>query len=453
MPVLNTADAIYVGAEPADRAHLGAALVWPPVTWGPGERMLDPAVVPPTTYTGDYTTGALFTVMADGRITHLCNRNYDLTTAARLKLWDDATRTLLADVRAPTYYGWQDVPLPTPVEVSAGRKYMVSFHADGEQATTYPYKDGPPVSLSPNLVDMRGTYQGGQTYPFYDGDQYYWLDVIYQKKDGPPGWDPDTQAYLDATGLDASYAPALDGLVTGLKAAGLWTKMRAVYPFIGGTAALHRWNLLDPRDADDAYRLTYTNGPTVSHSTALGYRANAQGQGKGGGYADTHLIPQARLLDVNSTHLAFYGLEDTPPADRAEMGNFAYSSGNARFHVISRYEGVNAFYYGQSEAGATNVPVPAASGLFVATRTGPANQSAYRNGVLLASDGSAPSAGLPPLSVLVGAISGFPNCTDIPCGFASIGSGLAAQDVADLNRVVTDYQTALNRRPVLTGYW
>ena len=130
-------------------------------------------------------------------------------------------------------------------------------------------------------------------------------------------WDSDTQAYLDASGLDESFAPALDGLVLGLKAAGLWAKMTAVYPFIGGTADLHKWNLIDPRDADDAFRLTYRDGPTTSHSGALGYRPNEQGQGNqgtSGGYADTHLVPSARLLDVNSTHVAHYGLLDVPPS-------------------------------------------------------------------------------------------------------------------------------------------
>lgn len=285
-----------------------------------------------------------------------------------------------------------------------------------------------------------------------DADRQQVEAYLHDKWFGSP-FDPATNAYLAATGLDSSYAPALDGLVRGLKDTGLWAKMAAIYPFIGGTAALHKWNLKDPRDADDAYRLGFWDRGTTSHSDALGYRANAQGQGRGGGYADTYLVPAARLADVNSTHLAFYGLEDTPAEDRAEMGNFSWLTGPERFHIISRYANVNAFYYGQSEQGASNVGVPAASGLFVATRTSATNQSAYRNGVLLASDASAPSAGLPPFSVLVGAISGFANATDIPCGFASIGAGLAAQDVADLNRVVTDYQTALNRRPVQTGFW
>jgi len=254
--------------------------------------------------------------------------------------------------------------------------------------------------------------------------------------------DASTQAYLTATGLDGVYAPALDGLVRGLKGYGLWSKMVAVYPFIGGTAALHRWNLKDPRDSDGAYRLTFTPG---THTTALGYRANWVGGGiNAGGYADTHLVPLGTLAQ-DSTHLAYYSLEDTPPADRAEIGCYNWAGSGSRFHLILRYLGVNAFYYGQSEDGASNVPVPAASGLFVGTRTGSAAQLGYRNGVQIATSGAA-SIPLPPVPIYVGAINYFQNRSDIPCGFASVGAGLTQLENMDLYNTVQNYQTALGRQ-------
>ena len=78
----------------------------------------------------------------------------------------------------------------------------------------------------------------------------------------PFTYDPDTTTYLTATGLDEpTYGHTLDALVKDLKATGLWTKMQAIYPFVGGTAALHKWNLKDPRDLDAAYRLTSPTRP------------------------------------------------------------------------------------------------------------------------------------------------------------------------------------------------
>ena len=260
-----------------------------------------------------------------------------------------------------------------------------------------------------------------------------------------PGLHPVTQAYIDATGLPGSFALALDGLVTGLKSKGLWTKMKAIYPMVGGTAALHQWNLVDPRDTDAAYRLTFNGG---AHSTALGYRPNPQGALSNGGYADTHLVPLG-LLDQDSTHLAYYSLLDVPAASRCEMGCFNWTgTSNSRFHIIARYT-PTMFYYGMSEEGTSNVDVPAASGLFVSTRTASGAQAAYRNGAQLAAS-NASSIGLPPSSVWVGGINSFVDRSDLPCGFASVGAGLTPQNVADLNAVVQEYQAALGR--ATTGF-
>jgi hypothetical protein len=98
-----------------------------------------------------------------------------------------------------------------------------------------------------------------------------------------------------------------------------------------------------------------------------------------------------------------------------------------------------------NEDGFANVDVAKSSGLFVSTRTDAAGQSLYINGASIASHAGA-SIGLPNVPVWVGGINFFANRTDIPCGFASIGSGLTAQNNADLYTVVQAYQTALGRQ-------
>jgi hypothetical protein len=255
-----------------------------------------------------------------------------------------------------------------------------------------------------------------------------------------PAYDSVTTAYVAASGLPAPFVPALDGLVVGLKNKGLWAKMKA---FVGGTAALHKWNLVDPRDLDAAYRLTFMGGGGA-HSDALGYRANAQGAGVGSSsFADTHLIP-AGLLANDSQHLAFYGTQDVPPADRAEMGAFNWGASGRRFHIIARYAGTVSFYYGMASADFSNVVVAKTSGLFVTTRTTLYLTTAYIDGVSVAASGGGFEE-LPPVSVYIGAINEFANRSDVPCGFASVGDALTDQNVADLYEVVQAYQTALGR--------
>jgi hypothetical protein len=63
-------------------------------------------------------------------------------------------------------------------------------------------------------------------------------------------------------------------LVSDLKRFGLWTKIKAFYPFVGGNATSHKFNLKDPRDSNDAYRLTFSGGWTHSSMGIKGNNSN-----------------------------------------------------------------------------------------------------------------------------------------------------------------------------------
>lgn len=90
--------------------------------------------------------------------------------------------------------------------------------------------------------------------------------------------DPDAQAFLTATGIvDATITDAINNLVIGLKNNGLWTKMIAIYPFVGGTAETNKWNLKDPRDLDQAYRLAFFGGVTHSNHGVQGNGSDGYG--------------------------------------------------------------------------------------------------------------------------------------------------------------------------------
>ena len=89
-------------------------------------------------------------------------------------------------------------------------------------------------------------------------------------------YDPDAQAFFTASGLTgATNLSAINQLVIDLKGFGIWTKMKAIYPFIGGTASLHKWNLKNPLDTDAAFRLVFNGGWTHSSTGALPNGTNA----------------------------------------------------------------------------------------------------------------------------------------------------------------------------------
>ena len=110
--------------------------------------------------------------------------------------------------------------------------------------------------------------------------------------------DPDAVAFLTAAGItDPTITSAIDTLVVDLKDYGIWSKMKALYPFVGGTASTHKFNLKNPLDTDAAFRLVFNGGWTHSANGALPNGTNA--------YADTKLIPNT-ILSLDSTHTSYY---------------------------------------------------------------------------------------------------------------------------------------------------
>jgi hypothetical protein len=80
-----------------------------------------------------------------------------------------------------------------------------------------------------------------------------------------------------------------------MKGYGIWTKMKAIYPFVGGTATTHKYNLKNPADTNAAFRLVFNGGWTHSSTGALPNGTNA--------YANTFLNTD----DVTTTGLWAFG--------------------------------------------------------------------------------------------------------------------------------------------------
>ena len=81
--------------------------------------------------------------------------------------------------------------------------------------------------------------------------------------------DADASAYIARAAItDATQKSAVNDLVVNLKTASLWTKGRAIYPFVGGSDTAHSKNL-----KADAYNITWS-GAGVTHN-ANGITGNA----------------------------------------------------------------------------------------------------------------------------------------------------------------------------------
>lgn len=101
-------------------------------------------------------------------------------------------------------------------------------------------------------------------------------------------------------------------IVFHLKRIGVWDKIKALYGFVGGTAATHRWNWKDMRDLDEAYRLSFLGGGWVHDVT--GAKPNGTTS-----YANTFLIPR-ESLNLYDTNLCFYTPDNIYSENGVEIG-------------------------------------------------------------------------------------------------------------------------------------
>jgi hypothetical protein len=261
--------------------------------------------------------------------------------------------------------------------------------------------------------------------------------MTYFFKPSVPQTDADTQAFLDAAGItDETITSALDDAVIALKANALWSKMRAIYPMVGGTADTCKYNLKDPRDLDAAYRLTYTG--TVDFAST-GITPQWGVTPKVLNYADTKFPSNG--LAQNDGHISVFVRTYTGSGGvRLQMG---FRGGGGDNLTVGNIPGLAAFggIYGQFGFGGTY-----GTGLYLTSRTGATTQALYLNGSLLTADTTSSGTPTAGSTIWLGdtASDTLGGCGD-EISFATIGSGLDSTEVATLNTIVQAFQTALGR--------
>jgi len=140
-----------------------------------------------------------------------------------------------------------------------------------------------------------------------------------------PVLDPDAEAFLTAAGItDPTITSSINTLVVDLKAEGIYSKMQALYPFVGGTSSTCKWNLINPVDSDAAYRMTFPNGGTFSSN---GFNTNGTNQ-----YGNTNMLGTAIGASAQNFHISIYAKDLTAEGgfDFGCRNNTQWLAGNMR---------------------------------------------------------------------------------------------------------------------------
>jgi len=249
--------------------------------------------------------------------------------------------------------------------------------------------------------------------------------------------DPDAQAFITAASItDPTQQSAINQLVVDLKGYSIWTKMKALYPFVGGTSTTHKWNLKDPRDLDAAFRLVFNGG--VTH-TSNGIQGNGTN-----GYAQTFLVPNT-YLTLNNSHLSVYSRSNNQ-GDFMDIGVNDEPNVLSNAHRIQTRWSDGSCYYSINSNTGNGFSTANSLGFYIANRVNSTNQKLYKNNSINTGSSNANS-----LSSKVGGIficawnHATPYYSPRQYAFASIGDGLTDAEAANFYTAVQAFQTTLGR--------
>jgi hypothetical protein len=257
------------------------------------------------------------------------------------------------------------------------------------------------------------------------------------------GLDPDAQAFITAAAItDATQITAVNQLVLDVKGYGLWNKLMALYPFVGGTAFSHKFNLKNPVDTDLGFRIEFNGGWTHSSTGILPNGVTAWGDTKfrpNNFY--TNWDPADHLDDI---HIAYYSRTDV--ISGADMGgsNTTYARG---VYIMPSYA-VNQYtnVYGTGSILTTSIS-PTTGFIMLKRDNSLTTIKSGRNGTSTPSAQNVDNFGIYPIAL--SAIARFNNTRTFfstrELALASIGWGLTDTEEANFNTAVQAFQTTLGR--------
>lgn len=258
---------------------------------------------------------------------------------------------------------------------------------------------------------------------------YYGLLSLASKK--AAGYGTLTTAWITATGeTDLTILGALNTLESDLTGYGILSKMKVLYPMVGGTSTKHSYNFINTA----AYQLTFSGGWTHSSTGALPNGTNA--------YANTGFNASTELT-TTSGNFGYYSRTNNSGAN----ANFGATVGGNRLYLYANYNGTTGYgsYASEFSFSATNT-----QGLYSIGRlsTQDSNVKLIRNGSTLLYDANPSGISLPNANIYIGAENSGGSATAYSsreCALFYASTGFTNTEIANLYTAVQAFQTTLSR--------
>ena len=244
--------------------------------------------------------------------------------------------------------------------------------------------------------------------------------------------DSDASAFITAASLtDSTQISAVNTLVTGLKSAGIWSKMKAIYPFVGGNSTAHSKNLVNP----SLYNLTFSSG----------WVHNSNGSTSNNSYANTGIVPSSVLSNYNS-HMSLYN-RTSGYNNGFDIGVIGSSEYYAHINHSASYPTGNAIQGSRF----TVVTTPNDTGLVVFNRTANNLANTFIKTNKISTSTATSTSTLSNNNIFIGALNwvsfgGAVYYSNRNYAFSSIGDGLSDSEAGTLNTLVQAFQTTLGRQ-------
>lgn len=251
--------------------------------------------------------------------------------------------------------------------------------------------------------------------------------------------DADATAFISASGItDETQKTAINTLTLALKDGDVWDSLLAIYPFVGGSASTHKWNLKNPADTDAAFRLTFTGGWTHDSNGAKANGTNA--------WANTFFVPSTHLSSADSTHLSGLYNEEITEVNVNSIMMGSFNSFTSRMALV--------FNTGSLESGNLGAVIAAGTqtsriGYVLSTKTSSTVTTVYKNGTEVAtgnSGGTRPSGAIVLASIRLANGTVWTGGYDRNrFGFVTIGTALDSTKVTNLTNAVLQFNEDIGR--------